>query len=87
MENKDRFESKEIVGKQVVSKSGRKIGMVKDLLYDTRSGEIVYFSIKDPTPYARELRLEKDEEGDLLAPYAAVISVGDFVVIAEEDLI
>lgn len=87
MAEKDRLESHEIIGKPVVSKGGKKIGIVKDLLYDTRSGEIIYMAVKDATTYARELKLEHDEEGDILIPYIAVISVGDFVVVAEEDLI
>ncbi len=83
----ERIESHLIIGKPVVSKSGKKMGIVKDLIYDVRSGEIINFSVKDATSYAKEFKLEKDEEGDILLPYSAVISVGDFVVVSEEDIV
>jgi sporulation protein YlmC with PRC-barrel domain len=33
------------------------------------------------------MELEKDKENALLIPYSAVIAVGDFIVISEEDII
>jgi sporulation protein YlmC with PRC-barrel domain len=83
----ERIESRLIIGKPVVSKSGKKMGIVKDLIFDVRSGEIINLAIKDATSYAKEFRLDRDEEGDPLLPYSAVISVGDFVVVSEEDIV
>ncbi len=79
--------SKQIIGKTVVSKNGKRFGEVGDVVFETRSGELIHIILKDPTPYALKLELEKDKEGKLFIPFSAVIALGDFVVVAEEDII
>lgn len=79
--------SKEIVGKTVVSKSGRKFGIVGDMVFETRTGELIYLILKQPTPYANSLNLEKGRDGNLLIPFSAVMAIGDFVIVAEEDIV
>jgi sporulation protein YlmC with PRC-barrel domain len=32
------------------------------------------------------LNLERSKEGDLLVPYSAILAIGDFVVVSEEDM-
>ena len=76
-----------IVGKMIVTKEGKRLGFVKDLLFETRSGEIINILVKDPTPYTKNLNLERTPSKDLLIPYSAIIAIGDFVVVSEEDLI
>ncbi len=83
----ERVDARSMVGKTVVGKSGKKIGVVADLVYEVRTGEIVYLSIKNPTSYANSFQFEKDETGNQEIPYNSVISVGDFVVVAEEDIV
>ena len=34
-----------------------------------------------------KMELEKDKSGNILIPFSAVIAVGDFMVISEEDII
>ncbi|MBW3013568.1 PRC-barrel domain-containing protein [Candidatus Woesearchaeota archaeon] len=79
--------SKEIVGKTVVSKTGKRFGEVSDIIFETRSGELIHMVLKNPTSYADKLELEKDKTGSILIPFSAVIAMGDFMVIAEEDII
>ena len=79
--------SKSIIGKTVVSKNGKRFGEVGDIVFETRSGELIHIILHNPTPYIEKLELEKDKEGNILVPFSAVIAVGDFVVIAEEDII
>ena len=43
--------------------------------------------LKGPTSYASGLDLEKDNEGNLTIPFSAVIAIGDFVVVSEEDIV
>jgi sporulation protein YlmC with PRC-barrel domain len=43
--------------------------------------------LKNPTSYTEKLELEKDKHGNILIPFSAVIAVGDFLVVAEEDII
>ena len=64
-----------------------KIGIIKDITFETRTGELIHVILKDPTDYVRELNLEKSNQGDVLIPYNAIIAIGDFVVVSEEDLI
>jgi sporulation protein YlmC with PRC-barrel domain len=87
MDDEDRYFSRELIGKTIVSKSGRRFGEVGDLIFETRSGELIHIMVKTPTEYLQSLDLEKDRQGNLLIPYSAVIAVGDFLVIAEEDII
>lgn len=83
----ERLDAKSVVGKTVVGKSGKKLGVVSDLVYEVRTGELVYLTIKMPTSYANTFQFEKDEKGSDQIPYNSVISIGDFVVVAEEDII
>jgi len=79
--------SKNLLGKTVVSKSGKKFGIVGDLIFEIRTGELIYLVLKTPTGYALNLDLEKTKDGDLMIPFSSVIASGDFVVVAEEDMV
>lgn len=83
----ERVDAKSLVGKTIVGKSGKKLGTVNDLVYEVRTGELVYLTVKTPTAYANTFQFEKDEKGYDEIPYNSVISIGDFVVVAEEDII
>ncbi|MEM2115956.1 MAG: PRC-barrel domain-containing protein [Candidatus Woesearchaeota archaeon] len=87
MEEKEKFAGSEIIGKTVVSKNGKKYGTVGDVVFETKSGELIHIVLINPTPNALKLDLEKDPEGNLLVPFSSVIAVGDLVVISEEDII
>ena len=79
--------SKNLLGKTVVSKSGKKFGLVGDLIFEIRTGELIYLVLKNPTGYALNLDLERTKDGDLMVPFSSVIATGDFVVVAEEDIV
>ena len=83
--NKNPFSA--ILGKMVVTKEGKRLGFVKDITFETKSGELINLVLKDPTPYTKSLNLETTTSNDLLVPYSAIIAIGDFVIISEEDLI
>ncbi len=76
-----------ILGKMVVTKEGKRLGFVKDITFETKSGELINLLIKDSTPYTKNLNLERTNSNELLIPYNAIIAIGDFVIISEEDLI
>lgn len=76
-----------LLGKMIVTKEGKRLGFVKDILFETKSGELINLVVKDSTPYTRNLNLERTSAGDLLVPYSAIIAIGDFVIVSEEDLI
>lgn len=85
-EDEKRF-SRQLLGKTVVSKTGKRFGEVGDMIFETRSGELIHLILANPTTYTEKLELEKDKEGNILIPFSAVIAIGDFLVIAEEDII
>ncbi|MCK5107355.1 MAG: PRC-barrel domain-containing protein [Nanoarchaeota archaeon] len=79
--------SKKLMGKTVVSKTGKKFGEVGDIVFETRSGELIHVVLANPTTYTQKMELEKDKIGNILIPFSAVIAMGDFLVVAEEDII
>lgn len=79
--------SKQLIGKTVVSKTGKRFGEVGDIIFETRSGELIHLVLANPTSYTDKLELEKDKEGNILIPFSAVIATGDFMVVSEEDII
>ena len=78
---------KQLLGKTVVSKTGKRFGEVGDIVFETKSGELIHVVLNNPTSYTSKLELEKDKSGNILIPFSAVIAVGDFLVVAEEDII
>ena len=87
MTEEDKKFGKQILGKTVVSKTGKKFGVVGDIIFETRSGELIHIVLANPTEYTTKLELERDQEGKMLIPFSSVIAVGDFLVISEEDII
>ncbi len=87
MAEEDKKFSKQILGKTVVSKTGKRFGEVGDIIFETRSGELIHIVLTNETPYCQKLELEKDKENNALIPFSAVIAIGDFLVISEEDII
>lgn len=77
----------ELIGKLVVTKEGKRLGMVKDITFETRVGELLQLILKDPTQHISSLNLEKTKNKEVLIPYNSIIAVGDFVVVSEEDLV
>ncbi len=85
-DNEKKF-SKDVIGKTIVSKTGKRFGEVGDVIFETRSGELIHMVVANPTTYTEKLDLEKTKEGKMLIPFSAVIAMGDFMVIAEEDIV
>ena len=87
MPEDDKTDSKKLLGKTVVSKTGKKFGQVGDIIYETNSGELIHIVLENPTSYTEKMDLEKNKENKILIPFSAVIAMGDFLVVAEEDII
>ncbi|MCX6819209.1 MAG: PRC-barrel domain-containing protein [Candidatus Aenigmarchaeota archaeon] len=79
---------REMIGKIVVSEeTGRKFGVVGDINFVSESGELLNIVIVEPTKHSDELNLERDDSNRMLIPFSAVKSVGDFVIIAEKEIV
>lgn len=87
MAEEDKKFSKQLIGKTVVSKAGKRFGEVGDIIFETRSGELIHLALQNPTSYTDKMELEKNKEGQILIPFSAVIAMGDFMVVSEEDII
>lgn len=82
-----KYNSRQLLNKLIVTKTGKRFGEVGDLIFETRTGELIHLVVKNPTGYCEGLELEKDKSGNPLIPYTAVVAVGDFIVVAEEEII
>jgi sporulation protein YlmC with PRC-barrel domain len=78
---------KNLVGKQLVTKEGKKLGVVKDITFETKTGELIHIVLRDLTSYTSNLSLERTQNKETLVPFNSVIAMGDFVVVSEDDLI
>ena len=83
----ERKSFKTILGKQLVTKEGKKLGIVKDITFEVRTGELIQLIIKDLTTYTSNLSLERTKNKEALIPYNTVIAIGDFIVVSEDDLL
>ena len=83
----DKKHSKHIVGKRVVSKTGKIFGDVSNLTFEVKSGELLHLVLRNPTGYCEGLELERTKNGEVMIPFSSVLALGDFVVVAEEDII
>ncbi|MBS3143650.1 PRC-barrel domain-containing protein [Candidatus Woesearchaeota archaeon] len=87
MAEENKMNSRRLLGKVVVSKSGKRFGEVGDIDFEIRTGELISIILKNPTGYAEGLELEKNKNNQILIPFSSVVATGDFVVVAEEDII
>ena len=83
----DKRPFRSLLGKQVVTKEGKKLGVVKDITFEANTGELIHLVLKDLTSYTANLSLERTKDKEALVPYNTVIAIGDFIVVSEEDLI
>ena len=77
---------RQIVNKLVVTKEGKRLGLVKDVTFESKTGELLQLLLKEATSYTRNLNLELTPAKEVVVPYNSIIAIGDFVVVSEEDL-
>jgi sporulation protein YlmC with PRC-barrel domain len=87
MSEEEKKFSKEILGKTIVSKTGKRFGEVGDVIFETGSGELIHMVVSNPTSYCEKLDHERTKNDEQLIPFSALIAIGDFMVVAEEDII
>ncbi len=87
MAEEDKKYTKELLGKTIVSKTGKRFGELGDVIFETKSGELISMILVNPTAFTQKMELEKDQEGSILIPFSAVIAIGDYMVVAEEDIV
>lgn len=83
----DKRPFRSLIGKQVVTKEGKRLGLARDITFETKTGELIHLVLKDLTPYTANLSLERTKDKEVLVPFNSVIAIGDFIVVSEEDLV
>jgi len=83
-----RVRAADIVGKTLISEeTGRKFGVVSNIDFITESGELLNIVVEQPTKHLSDLNLKTDDRGKVMVPFSAVKSIGDFVIVSENELI
>ncbi|MEM5852874.1 MAG: PRC-barrel domain-containing protein [Candidatus Aenigmatarchaeota archaeon] len=78
----------DVLGKTIISEeTGRKFGVVSNIDFVAESGELLNLVVEQPTRYLQDLNPKTDDKGRILIPFSAVKSIGDFVVVSENELI
>lgn len=78
----------DVVGKSIISEeTGRKFGIVNNVDFVTESGELLNIIVEQPTKHLGDLNLKADDKGRTLIPFNAVKSVGDFIIVSENELV
>ncbi|MBS3168219.1 PRC-barrel domain-containing protein [Candidatus Woesearchaeota archaeon] len=83
----EKINSRKILGKKVVTKTGKVFGEVSNVIFETKTGELLQIALRNTTGYCEGLDLEKTKQGEILVPHSAVVAQGDFIVVAEEEII
>ena len=83
----EKSSTRDLVGKTVVTKGGKTLGRVSDLLFEVRTGELLNLILQQSTGYAQSLDLEVDTNGRSMIPFGSVLDVQDFVVCDEESIL
>ena len=84
----NRVRARNIVGKVIVSEeTGKRYGVVNNIDFITESGELLNIVVEDATKSLVDLNLKTDDKGRILIPFSAVKSIGDFVIVSENELI
>lgn len=86
MDEEKRF-ARQMIGKIVVSKSGKRFGEVGGLYFEIRTGELIQLLLRNATAFAEGFDLERDKNGSFLIPYGSVVAIGDYLVVSEEEII
>lgn len=83
-----RVKAKTVVGRTIISEeTGRRFGVVSNVDFVTESGELLNLVVREATGHLKEMNLKTDERGRILIPFSAVKSIGDFVIVSENELV
>lgn len=85
--DEERRHSRQLMGRKVVTKSGKVFGEVSNIVFETRTGELLHLALRNTTGYCEGLELERTKQNEVLVPFSSVVALGDFIVVAEEEII
>lgn len=78
----------QLIGKTIVSEEhGKKFGEVEDISFVSDTGELMNLLITETTEHIDDVKLQEDRKGRNIVPFSSVRSIGDFVIVSEDDII
>lgn len=78
----------DLIGKTVVSEEkGQTFGDVDDVSFVSETGELMNLLVRDSTRHLDDINVEQDGKGRYMVPFSAVKSVGDFVIVSQDDIV
>ncbi len=78
----------DLVGKTIVSEEkGKTFGEVDDVSFVSETGELMNLLISGATENLQEMNVEQTAQGRHMVPFSAVKSVGDFVIVSQDDIV
>lgn len=78
----------DLVEKTIVSEEkGKTFGEVEDVSFVSETGELMNLLIKNPTQDLQNLNVEQNTGGNYMVPFSAVKTVGDFVIVSQDDIV
>lgn len=88
---KDKKSSANFFNLNAITDKGHELGTVRDLEFALNSGEIVNVVVKNPTDYLLtkkkvEIPKRMRDRRDIVLPFSAVISAGDFLILSEKEI-
>ena len=83
-----RIRAADVIGKTIISEeTGRKFGVVGNIEFVAESGELLNLVVEQPTKHLLDFNLKTNEKGNILIPFSAVKSIGDYVIVSENELV
>jgi len=83
-----RIRAADVIGKTIISEeTGRKFGVVGNIEFVGESGELLNLVVEQPTKHLLDFNLKTNERGNVLIPFSAVKSIGDYVIVSENELV
>lgn len=77
-----------MLGKTIVSEEkGQTFGEVDDVSFVSETGELMNVLVTSPTNHLDSINVEQDTNGRYMIPFSAVRSVGDFVIVSQDDIV
>jgi len=72
--------AKQLAGKKVISNEGEELGKLVDVYIQETTGKLENLLL-EPNPDSVTVRQLQKEEGLVLVPYSAVMSIGDYIIV------
>ncbi len=78
--------ARQLSGKRIVTNDGEEFGKLIDVDIDEVSGRIEFLVVEPNPDHPLSESLQREEDGNVLIPYEAVMAIGDYVLIDKKHI-